>query len=73
MLVYNPSCAETAEGGQRLQVAAMIRSDVFRFFRAPTALRSSSVFVPGPAEFFRGVNRAVALPDLREVLAEKIS
>ena len=77
MFVYNPSSAETAEGDQRLQIAEKIRSDAFRDFRAP---KINSV--PGPAEFFRVVNRAVAqhladvpvaLPDLTEVLAEKIS
>ena len=52
----------------------MIRSDVFRDFRA-RKINST----PGPAEFFRVVNYAVArhlaevpaaLPDLTEVLAE---
>ena len=74
MLVYNPSCAETAEGGQRLQVAAMIRSDVFREVRARKINAK-----PGPGDFFRVVNNAVAqhladvpvaLPDLTEVLAQ---
>ena len=70
----NPSSAETAEGDQRLQIAAMIRSDVFRECRAR---KTNST--PGPAEFYRVVNYAVAqhladvpvaLPDLTEVLAE---
>ena len=70
----HPSSAETAKGNQRLQIAAMIRSDVFREFRAR---KTNSV--PGPAEFFRVVNYAVAqhladvpraLPDLTEVLTE---
>ena len=70
----NPSSAETAEGDQRLQIAVMMRSDVFRECRA----RKINA-VPGPAEFFRVVNSAVAqhladvpvaLPDLTEVLAE---
>ena len=63
-----------AEGDRRLQIAVMIRCDVFRDFRART-LNST----PGPAEFFRVVNYTaaqhladvpVALPDLTEVLAE---
>ena len=66
--------AETAKGDQRLQIAVMIRSDVFRDFRA-RKINST----PGPADFFRVVNytvarhladAAVALPDLTEVLAE---
>ena len=70
----NPSSAETAEGDQRLQIAAMIRSDLLRGCRA---LQTNSI--PGPAEFYRVVNYAVAqhladvpvaLPDLTEVLAE---
>ena len=69
-----PSSAETAEGDQRLQIAVMIRSDVFRACRA-RKINST----PGPAEFYRVVNYAVAqhladvpvaLPDLTEVLAE---
>ena len=65
---------DTAKGDQRLQIAVMIRSDVFRECRA----RKINA-VPGPAEFFRVVNYAVArhladvpvaLPDLTEVLAE---
>ena len=65
---------DTAKGDRRLQIAAMIRSDVFRECRARTINA-----VPGPAEFFRVVNFAVArhladvpvaLPDLTEVLAE---
>ena len=63
-----------AEGDQRLQIAVMIRCDVFRDFRA-RKINST----PGPAEFFRVVNYtvaqhladvSVALPDLTEVLAE---
>ena len=70
----NDSSAATAEGDQRLQIAVMIRCDVFREFRAR---KSNST--PGPAEFFHVVNFAaakhlaevpVALPDLTEVLAE---
>ena len=66
--------AATAEGDQRLQIAVMIRCDVFRDCRART-INST----PGPAEFFRVVNYtvaqhladvSVALPDLTEVLAE---
>ena len=63
-----------AKGDQRLQIAVMIRSDVFRDCRARTINA-----VPGPAEFFHVVNFAVArhladvpvaLPDLTEVLSE---
>ena len=70
----NASSAATAEGDQRLQIAVMIRCDVFRDLRAR---KKNST--PGPAEFFRVVNYAaaqhladvpVALPDLTEVLAE---
>ena len=59
---------------KRLQIAVMIRCDVFRDFRARKINAK-----PGPAEFFRVVNYAaaqhladvpVALPDLTEVLAE---
>ena len=66
--------AATAEGDPRLQIAVMIRCDVFRDYKART-INS----IPGPAEFFRVVNYAaaqhladvlVALPDLTEVLAE---
>ena len=66
--------AVTAKGDQRLQIAVMIRSDVFRDCRA-RKIDST----PGPKEFFYVVNRAVAqhlaevpvaLPDLTEVLAE---
>ena len=66
--------AATAKGDQRLQIAVMIRSDVFRDCRA-RKIDSA----PGPKEFFLVVNRAVAqhlaevpvaLPDLTEVLAE---
>ena len=65
--------AEAAKGNQGLQIAAMIRCDVFRECRART-INST----PGPVEFFRVVNRTVAqhladvpvaLPDLTEVLA----
>ena len=68
------SSAASAECDQRLQIAVMIRCDVFREFRA-RKINST----PGPAEFFRVVNYAaaqhladvpVALPDLTEVLAE---
>ena len=70
----DPAPAETAKGDQRLQIAVMIRSDVFRDFRAR---KINSTL--GPAEFFRVVNYTVAqhladvpvaLPDLTEVLAE---
>ena len=70
----NISSAATAEGDQRLQIAVMIRSDVFRDFR--TREKNSA---PDPPEFFRVVSYAVAqhladipvaLPDLTEVLAE---
>ena len=66
--------AVTAKGDQRLQIAVMIRSDVFRDFRARNI--SSTL---GLAEFFRVVNDAVgkyladvpvALPDLTDVLSE---
>ena len=66
--------AATAKGDQRLQIAVMIRCDVFRELRA-RQINST----PGPAEFFRVVNYTVAqhladvpvaLPDLTEVLAE---
>ena len=66
--------AEAAKGNQGLQIAAMIRCDVFRECRART-INST----PGLVEFFRVVNRTVAehladvpvaLPDLTEVLAE---
>ena len=66
--------AETAMGDQRLQIACMIRSDVFRDLRARKINAT-----PGPGEFFRVVNYTVAkhlasvpvaLPDLTEVLAE---
>ena len=66
--------AASAKGDQRLQIAVMLRSDVFRDCRA----RKSNA-TPGPAEFYRVVNYAVAqhladvpvaLPDLTEVLAE---
>ena len=66
--------AQGAQGDQRLQIAVMIRSDVFRECRA-RKINST----PGPAEFFRVVNYTVAqhlahvpvaLPDLTEVLAE---
>ena len=70
----NGSSAATAEGDQRLQIAVMIRSDVFRECRAR---KINSTL--GPADFFRVVNCTVAqhladvpvaLPDLTEVLAE---
>ena len=70
----NDSSAATAEGDQRLQIAVMIRCDVFRECRAR---RINST--PGPAELFRIVNYAaarhladvpVALPDMTEVLVE---
>ena len=57
-----------------MQIAVMIRCDVFREYRTR---RINSI--PGPAELFRVVNYAaaqhlaevpVALPDLTEVLAE---
>ena len=66
--------AATAEGDQRLQIAVMLRCDVFRNARAR---KKNST--PGPAEFFRVVNSPVAkhladvplaLPDMTEVLAE---
>ena len=66
--------AATAEGDPRLQIAVMIRCDVFRECRAR---RINST--PGPAELFRIVNYAaarhladvpVALPDMTEVLVE---
>ena len=59
---------------RRLQIAAMIRCDVFRECRARTIDST-----PGPKEFFYVVNHAVAeqlasvpvaLPDLTEVLDE---
>jgi len=70
----NASSAATAEGDQRLQIAVMIRCDVFRELRAR---KKNST--PGPAEFFRVVKYAaathladvaVALPDMTEVLDE---
>ena len=71
----DPAPAETATGDdQRLQIAVMIRSDVFRCLRARKINAT-----PGPADFFRVVNYTVAqhladvpvaLPDLTEVLAE---
>ena len=73
----DPASAATAKGDQRLQIAVMIRSDVFRNVRVRT-INST----PGPAEFFRVVNYTVAqhladvpvaLPDLTEVLAEVAS
>ena len=66
------AAAATADSG--LQIAVMIRSDVFRNARA-RKIKST----PGPTDFFRVVNRAVAqhlaecpvrLPDLTAVLAE---
>ena len=70
----DPAPAETAKGDQRLQIAVMIRSDVFRDFRA-RKINST----PGPVELFRVVNCSVAQhladvpvarPDLTGVLAE---
>ena len=70
----DPAPVETAKGDQRLQIAVMIRSDVFRKMRAR---KKNST--PGPVEFFHVVTRTVAqhladvpvaLPDLTEVLAE---
>ena len=64
--------AATADSG--LQIAVMIRSDVFRNARARKINAA-----PGPADFFRVVNSVVAqhlaeipvrLPDLTAVLAE---
>ena len=66
--------AATAEGDPRLQIAVMLRCDVFRELRARRINAT-----PGPAELFRVVNYAaarhladvpVALPDLTEVLVE---
>ena len=63
-----------AKGDERLQIAVMLRCDVFRDCRA-RKINS----IPGPMEFFRVVNFTVAqhladcpvaLPDLTEVLAE---
>ena len=75
---HHEDCKHTFEGAaggdQRLQIAVMIRCDVFRDFRA-RKINST----PGPAEFFRVVNYTVAqhladvpvaLPDLQEVLNE---
>ena len=70
----DPAPAETAKGDQRMQIAVMIRSDVFRYCRARKIDAT-----PGPKELFDVVNRTVAqhladvpvaLPDLTEVLAE---
>ena len=70
----DPAPAETAKGDQRLHIAVMIRSDLFRDLRAR---KKNST--PGPVDFFSAVNRTVALhladvpvalPDLTEVLAE---
>ena len=70
----DPAPAETAKGGQRLQIAVMIRSDVFREMRARK--KNSTL---GLVDVFSVVNRTVAqhladvpvaLPDLTEVLAE---
>ena len=72
--VGNAASAATAEGDARMQIAVMIRCDVFRDYRTR---RVNSI--PGPADFFRVVNHAaaqhlaeepVALPDLTEVLVE---
>ena len=60
--------------GQKVQIAIMLRSDVFRQARA-----RSINSIPGPAELFRIVNAETAkqlsekplwLPDLKAVLAE---
>ena len=73
----NDSSAATAEGDQRLQIAVMIRCDVFRNMRA----RKKNT-TPGPSEFFHVVNDAVAhhlanvpvaLLDLTEVMADMAS
>ena len=70
----DPAPAEKAKGDQRLQIAVMIRSDVFRECRA-RKINSR----PGPVEFFNVVNytvadhlakERVALPDLTDVLEE---
>lgn len=70
----DPAPAEAAKGDQRLHIAVMIRSDVFRDLRARK--RNST---PLPVDLFSVVNRTVALhladvpvalPDLTEVLAE---
>ena len=70
----DPAPAEAAKGDQRLQIAVMIRSDVFRHF---SARKINST--PGLVELFRVANctvaqhladAPVALPDLTEVLAE---
>ena len=72
--VGDPVSAATAEGDPRMQIAIMIRCDVFRDSRA-RKINS----IPGPAELFRVVNYVaaaqlaevpLALPDLTEVLAE---
>ena len=66
--VGNAASAATAEGDARMQIAVMIRCDVFRDYRTR---RVNSIL--GPADFFRVVNHAaaqhlaeepVALPDL---------
>ena len=78
---HHEDCQHTFDGAAatplddtRLQIALMLRCDVFRDFRARKVDST-----PGPAEFFRVVNYAlaeylaevpVALPDLTEVLAE---
>ena len=66
--------AATVEGAWKMQIAVMLRCDVFRYHRA-RKINST----PGPAALFRVVNYAaaqhlaeepVALPDLTEVLFE---
>ena len=70
----NDYLKQQPEGKRELLIAVMIRCDVFRDFRAR---RTDNT--PGPAEFFRVVNRTVAehlatvpvaLPDLTDVLDE---
>ena len=70
----NDYLKQQPEGKRDLQIAAMIRSDVFREFRARRIDAT-----PGPVEFFNVVNHVVAehlanvpvaLPDLTDVLEE---
>ena len=70
----NDYLKQQPEGKRDLQIAAMIRSDVFREFRARRIDATR-----GPVEFFTVVNHVVAehlanvpvaLPDLAEVLDE---
>ena len=74
ILAESETAKGTAKGDQRLQIAVMIRSDVFREVRARKIDAT-----PGPADFFRVMTYTVAqhladvpvaLPDLKEVLAE---